>query len=108
MMQHVGVDTKPDVGERADRQWNLLADEARDELRVLDRPHAVIDAVRAELVQSVHHEGRRPLFAGVGHRLESKPAGSRKVSANFAGGSLAYAESSPTPTMRARHGSVKS
>ncbi len=64
-------DTQLDVRERADRQRDLVVAQPRDQPRVLETPHAVIDARHVQQIERLPHIRGRPFFARVRDGLEA-------------------------------------
>src|SRR6478609_1351262 len=72
------VDAEGQIRCRADTERNFPLGQHADEFGILDRAHAVVDAVRAQQVDGVPHPLRATRFAGVNSAPQTGPARTSK------------------------------
>ena len=83
MRLHLREDAETDVRKRADRQRDVLERQFAQEVRVLVRTDAVVDAADFEHVQRASDVGGRAFLARMGHRQKSRLARATKDLGEF-------------------------
>ena len=108
MVGEASDDAELEVGQRADGERDLLADQAVDERGVLVAANTVVDALDLEQIERLADVTGGAFFAGVGDRWRPRPRARVKTRSNLLGGLPRSPESRPTPMKSLRNGMAAS